>query len=116
MVLHVVIMIRINYIIGLFQLGPSPLKAVKEGNVGMKYDVRFVFAEVNADMVYWRREKAGEPFKPFRIDRKAIGRFVLCNRISLHYIAAYLLWCVRENFLPFTLQQFQEVNILILGL
>lgn len=58
---------------GLFQLGPTPLKAVKEGNVDMKYDTRFVFAEVNADTVYWKREKAGGPFKPFEVNRKAIG-------------------------------------------
>ena len=50
---------------------------MKEGNVEMKYDVRFVFAEVNADMVYWRREKAGDTFKPFNIHRTVIGKMAL---------------------------------------
>ena len=43
----------------------------------MKYDAKFVFAEVNADMVYWRRERAGGAFKPFNIHRSIIGKFAL---------------------------------------
>ena len=59
--------------LGLFQLGPAPLKAVKEGNVDIKFDARFVFAEVNADTVYWKRDTAGGSFKPFEVDKKSIG-------------------------------------------
>ena len=29
------------------------MRAVREGNVGVKYDAAFVFSEVNADLVYW---------------------------------------------------------------
>ena len=55
---------------------------MKEGNVEIKYDTRFVFAEVNADTVYWKREKAGGSFKPFQVNRKAIGKLYL-TAISL---------------------------------
>ncbi|XP_075427937.1 protein-glutamine gamma-glutamyltransferase 6-like isoform X1 [Ascaphus truei] len=38
---------------GIFRLGPTSQKAVKEGDVNLDYDGRFVFAEVNADTVEW---------------------------------------------------------------
>ncbi|KAJ7332269.1 hypothetical protein JRQ81_014449 [Phrynocephalus forsythii] len=37
---------------GVFCCGPTPVKAVKEGELHLKYDARFVFAEVNADVAY----------------------------------------------------------------
>ncbi|NXA48099.1 TGM4 glutamyltransferase, partial [Nothocercus julius] len=39
---------------GVFQCGPSPLKAVLEGHVYVNFDSKFVYAEVNADKVYWK--------------------------------------------------------------
>ncbi|NWI53095.1 TGM4 glutamyltransferase, partial [Calyptomena viridis] len=38
---------------GIFRCGPCPLKAVREGDVYLPYDSKFVYAEVNADKVYW---------------------------------------------------------------
>ena len=38
---------------GLHQMGPAPLKAIKEGEVYAGFDTGFVFAEVNADYVRW---------------------------------------------------------------
>ena len=32
------------------QLGPAPVEAVRRGDLGMGYDVDFVFSEVNADV------------------------------------------------------------------
>lgn len=40
--------------VGLYCCGPAPVKAVLEGHVDVKYDVPFVFAEVNADIVNWK--------------------------------------------------------------
>ena len=34
-------------------MGPMSLLAIKRGEVNLPYDGRFVFAEVNADKVYW---------------------------------------------------------------
>ena len=42
---------------GLFQCGPASVEAVKNGEVGQSYDVAFVLAEVNADLVRWREDK-----------------------------------------------------------
>ncbi|XP_068119188.1 protein-glutamine gamma-glutamyltransferase 5-like isoform X2 [Hyperolius riggenbachi] len=38
---------------GTFCCGPAPLKAVKEGDMDVDFDVPFVFAEVNGDIVHW---------------------------------------------------------------
>ncbi|XP_034978245.1 protein-glutamine gamma-glutamyltransferase 2 [Zootoca vivipara] len=37
---------------GVYCCGPTPVRAVKEGDLKLKYDVKFVFAEVNADVAY----------------------------------------------------------------
>lgn len=37
----------------LYQLGPAPVKAVKDGEIYVGVDTGFVFAEVNADYVVW---------------------------------------------------------------
>lgn len=39
---------------GVFCCGPCPVTAIKEGNLQVKYDAPFVFAEVNADITHWR--------------------------------------------------------------
>ena len=37
----------------LYQMGPAPLTAIKNGETYVGYDTAFVFAEVNADYVKW---------------------------------------------------------------
>ncbi|KAG8565438.1 hypothetical protein GDO81_012850 [Engystomops pustulosus] len=44
---------------GVFCCGPAPVLAVKEGDLAINYDVQFVFAEVNADVVYYVEQKNG---------------------------------------------------------
>ncbi|XP_010567674.1 PREDICTED: protein-glutamine gamma-glutamyltransferase 2 isoform X3 [Haliaeetus leucocephalus] len=44
---------------GVFCCGPAPVKAIKEGDLQLKYDIPFVFAEVNADVVYWVVQRDG---------------------------------------------------------
>ena len=61
---------------GRYQTGPAPLRAIKEGNVKLKHDVRFIFAEVNADTVYWSRLSPDQEFRPIRVDRRLIGIFL----------------------------------------
>lgn len=45
---------------GLFQCGPAPLEAVKQGVIGLNYDVGFMVATVNADLMRWRRDPESE--------------------------------------------------------
>ena len=46
--------------IGIYQCGPASLEAVRKGRVGYAYDVPFVLAEVNADLVRWRMDKSSD--------------------------------------------------------
>ncbi|XP_044139772.1 protein-glutamine gamma-glutamyltransferase E-like isoform X3 [Bufo gargarizans] len=45
---------------GIFQLGPTSQHAVKEGDVNTPYDTRFVYSEVNADVVKVIVQKDGK--------------------------------------------------------
>uniref|UniRef100_A0A3B4FXS4 Protein-glutamine gamma-glutamyltransferase 2 n=1 Tax=Pundamilia nyererei TaxID=303518 RepID=A0A3B4FXS4_9CICH len=38
---------------GVYCCGPAPVKAILDGETDLKYDVPFVFAEVNADCIDW---------------------------------------------------------------
>lgn len=47
---------KANYVFltpGVFCCGPAPVAAILQGDTNLKYDVPFVFAEVNADIVKW---------------------------------------------------------------
>jgi len=58
----------------LLVIGPSPLKAIKNGEVNLKYDTKFIFAEVNAETVYWLCEGDDQP-KPIRRSTNRVGKF-----------------------------------------
>ncbi|XP_050572968.1 LOW QUALITY PROTEIN: protein-glutamine gamma-glutamyltransferase K [Cygnus atratus] len=58
---------------GLFCCGPCSVTAVKNGEVFLKYDTPFVFAEVNSDKVYWQRQPNGA-FSVVHVEEGAIGR------------------------------------------
>lgn len=55
---------------GEFCCGPCPVAAIKEGDLDVKYDAPFVFAEVNADIIHWityadgRRQKVTTGVSP----------------------------------------------------
>ncbi|XP_029378888.1 protein-glutamine gamma-glutamyltransferase 2 [Echeneis naucrates] len=65
---------------GEFRCGPCPVKAIKEGNLGVKYDAPFVFAEVNADMVFWKITPDGERQK-IKVDQQSVGRNISTKSI-----------------------------------
>uniref|UniRef100_A0A7M4EL87 Protein-glutamine gamma-glutamyltransferase 2 n=1 Tax=Crocodylus porosus TaxID=8502 RepID=A0A7M4EL87_CROPO len=66
---------------GVYCCGPSPVRAIKEGDLALKYDIPFVFAEVNADLVYWILQSDGSRKKTVHpsivgksISTKGVGR------------------------------------------
>ncbi|NXV50678.1 TGM4 glutamyltransferase, partial [Uria aalge] len=58
---------------GIFQCGPCPLKAVRDGDVYLPYDSKFVYAEVNADKVYWVVKKVRGKDKYMKISTETQG-------------------------------------------
>lgn len=59
--------------LGIFQCGPCPLKAIREGDVYLPFDSKFVYAEVNADKVYWVVKKVNGKDKYTRISTETQG-------------------------------------------
>ncbi|NXN44673.1 TGM3 glutamyltransferase, partial [Rhinoptilus africanus] len=67
---------------GIYQCGPASRKAIKEGEVELDYDCPFVFAEVNADCMYWNYDTSGKKTLIYSqstvigqaISTKAVGR------------------------------------------
>lgn len=53
---------------GAYRCGPASVAAVKKGEVLRPYDNAFVFAEVNADKVFWRYNGPTQPLKLVRKD------------------------------------------------
>ncbi|XP_028263237.1 protein-glutamine gamma-glutamyltransferase 2-like [Parambassis ranga] len=77
---------------GEFCCGPCPLTAIKEGNLGVKYDAPFIFAEVNADITYFIVQQDGRRQK-IRVDQSSVGRNISTKSVygdyredvTLHY-------------------------------
>ncbi|CAK9825429.1 Hemocyte protein-glutamine gamma-glutamyltransferase [Anthophora retusa] len=63
---------------GVYQCGPSSVEAIREGAVGYNYDVTFMIASVNADLMRWKEDPESE-FGYSKIDcnKYHIGRMIL---------------------------------------
>lgn len=52
-----------------YRCGPASVAAVKRGEVLRPYDGGFLFAEVNADKVFWRYNGPTQPLKLIKKDK-----------------------------------------------
>ncbi|XP_039459984.1 protein-glutamine gamma-glutamyltransferase 2-like isoform X2 [Oreochromis aureus] len=66
---------------GVFCCGPASLKAIKEGELTLKYDVPFIFAEVNADVVDLVLLSTGQ-FVKFSGSTKSVGCFISTKTVG----------------------------------
>uniref|UniRef100_UPI00398EA868 protein-glutamine gamma-glutamyltransferase 2-like n=1 Tax=Pristiophorus japonicus TaxID=55135 RepID=UPI00398EA868 len=60
---------------GVFCCGPAPVNAIKEGDVDKRFDVPFVFAEVNADQVTWICYRDGRKEKT-SVETQNVGQHI----------------------------------------
>ncbi|XP_055638666.1 annulin-like isoform X2 [Toxorhynchites rutilus septentrionalis] len=67
---------------GMFRCGPASVLAVKLGEVSKPYDNNFLFAEVNADKVFWRYTGPAHPLKLIRKDIYGIGLFISTKAVG----------------------------------
>ena len=44
----------------IYQCGPASLEAIRKGSVGLNYDVGFMIACVNADLMRWKQDSESE--------------------------------------------------------
>lgn len=66
---------------GLFQMGPAPHRAIKEGSINIPYDTGFVLAEVNADTIYWQKNGEGKFDIVYR-NRTSVGKKVSTKAVG----------------------------------
>uniref|UniRef100_A0A667Y9L4 Protein-glutamine gamma-glutamyltransferase 2 n=1 Tax=Myripristis murdjan TaxID=586833 RepID=A0A667Y9L4_9TELE len=58
---------------GVYRCGPAPVKAILNGDTHLKYDVPFIFSEVNADCVEWLVQTDGSKVQ-CSTDAKKVGK------------------------------------------
>ncbi|XP_059915075.1 protein-glutamine gamma-glutamyltransferase K [Gadus macrocephalus] len=66
---------------GTFRCGPASVNAIRAGQVFLKYDTPFVFAEVNSDKIYWQRNLDGT-FAQIYSEKKAVGHFISTKAVG----------------------------------
>ncbi|KAK2900462.1 hypothetical protein Q8A67_008577 [Cirrhinus molitorella] len=66
---------------GTFRCGPASLAAVRSGQVYVKFDTPFVFAEVNSDKIYWQRNLDGT-FSQIHSEKKAVGHCISTKAVG----------------------------------
>lgn len=65
---------------GLYCCGPASVKAIKEGEVDLKYDTRFAFSMVNADCMSWLVYGGKE--QKLHQDTATVGNFISTKSIQ----------------------------------
>ncbi|KAK6174756.1 hypothetical protein SNE40_017973 [Patella caerulea] len=58
---------------GVYCCGPASMTAIKNGELGLPYDGPFIFAEVNADKIYWVTQFDGS-MKNNYVEKKSVGK------------------------------------------
>ncbi|OCT62791.1 protein-glutamine gamma-glutamyltransferase E [Xenopus laevis] len=66
---------------GMYQCGPAPLTAIKEGDINLNYDVKYMFASVNADVACWIHYINGTK-KQVSNNRKETGKFISTKAVG----------------------------------
>ncbi|XP_071792486.1 protein-glutamine gamma-glutamyltransferase K-like [Asterias amurensis] len=67
---------------GIFCTGPCSVKAIKDGHVYYPYDAKFVFAEVNGDIVNWEVKSSGDEFIRLRVKYHVVGRNISTKEVG----------------------------------
>lgn len=66
---------------GTFRCGPASVNAIRSGQVYLKHDTPFIFAEVNSDKIYWQRNLDGT-FGQIHSEKKAVGHFISTKAVG----------------------------------
>uniref|UniRef100_A0A671WPC7 Transglutaminase-like domain-containing protein n=1 Tax=Sparus aurata TaxID=8175 RepID=A0A671WPC7_SPAAU len=116
---------------GHFRCGPAPVAAIKEGLLCHPFDCGFVFAEVNSDVVYQKRDRYGT-LTPYRVDKTYVGQCIYTKAVgssATHDIThtykypegnththTHRGWRMRPNRTRRTLQNIRELSGVSVGL
>ncbi|KAJ8268847.1 hypothetical protein COCON_G00114540 [Conger conger] len=66
---------------GLYRCGPASVQAIKHGQICFPFDAPFIYAEVNSDVVFYKRDQSGNVV-PVKVNSTHVGRKVLTKAIG----------------------------------
>uniref|UniRef100_A0A8C1K6Y3 Protein-glutamine gamma-glutamyltransferase K n=1 Tax=Cyprinus carpio TaxID=7962 RepID=A0A8C1K6Y3_CYPCA len=66
---------------GSYRCGPTPVSAIRNGQVNLKFDTPFVFAEVNSDRIYWQKKPDGS-FSQVNVEKNSIGQRISTKAVG----------------------------------
>ncbi|XP_058621908.1 coagulation factor XIII A chain-like [Onychostoma macrolepis] len=66
---------------GLYRCGPTSVNAVKDGELSYPFDARFVFAELNSDVVYHQSDKYGNTNISY-VDTTHVGKLIVTKSVN----------------------------------
>ncbi|KAF4096342.1 hypothetical protein G5714_022311 [Onychostoma macrolepis] len=66
---------------GSYRCGPTSVSAVRNGQVNLKFDTPFVFAEVNSDKIYWQKKPDGS-FSQVNVEKSSIGQCISTKAVG----------------------------------
>lgn len=66
---------------GVFTCGPCPVRAIRNGDLYLGYDTKFLFAEVNGDRVFWTVDSEGNMTPVFK-DYDVVGKFMSTKAVN----------------------------------
>uniref|UniRef100_UPI0037E72C0F protein-glutamine gamma-glutamyltransferase K n=1 Tax=Semicossyphus pulcher TaxID=241346 RepID=UPI0037E72C0F len=66
---------------GTFRCGPASVNAIRSGQVYLKHDTPFVFAEVNSDKIFWQRN-LDSTFSQIHSEKKAVGHCISTKAVG----------------------------------
>ncbi|XP_068427753.1 protein-glutamine gamma-glutamyltransferase K [Clinocottus analis] len=66
---------------GTFRCGPASVNAIRSGQVYLKHDTPFVFAEVNSDKIFWQKNP-DTTFSQFHSEKKAVGHCISTKAVG----------------------------------
>lgn len=64
----------------IFKMGPANVQATRTGDVGFKYDMPFLYSEVNADQVSWVRDYQTGRWRKVNVITNSIGQLILTKK------------------------------------
>uniref|UniRef100_A0A8C1ABY7 protein-glutamine gamma-glutamyltransferase n=1 Tax=Cyprinus carpio carpio TaxID=630221 RepID=A0A8C1ABY7_CYPCA len=64
---------------GLYRCGPTSVNAIKEGELSYPFDAKFVFAEINSDLIYYKADKYGK-LKIISVNTVYVGKLILTKK------------------------------------
>ncbi|XP_042521836.1 protein-glutamine gamma-glutamyltransferase 4 [Dipodomys spectabilis] len=69
---------------GIFRCGPSPLPAIRNGDIFLGYDTKFIFTEVNGDKLIWLLKKVGgeDVYSLIAVETDSIGKNISTKAVG----------------------------------